>query len=168
MVSARAPGTDRVWRVLERIPDPEIPAITITELGIVRDVRLDDGVPEVSITPTYCGCPALDLIEEDVVAALKAAGFDEVRVSKVLSPAWTTDWIGPEAKERLREFGIAPPGRSTPGIDAQRLHLHARSVPCARCGSARTERISEFGSTACKAHYRCLACLEPFDYFKPL
>lgn len=158
----------QVWRVLARIPDPEIPVITITDLGIVRDVRLEGGAVEVSITPTYSGCPAMDMIERDVVSRLQEAGFSEVRVRTVLSPTWTTDWIGEEAKARLREYGIAPPARCTPGADAQRIHLHARAVPCPRCGSAQTERVSEFGSTACKAHYRCLECFEPFDYFKPL
>jgi len=158
----------QVWRVLARIPDPEIPVITITELGIVRDVRLESGIVEVSITPTYSGCPAMDMIERDVVASLLQAGFSEVRVRTVLSPTWTTDWIAEEAKARLREFGIAPPARRTAGVDAQRVHLHTRAVPCPKCGSAQTERVSEFGSTACKAHYRCLECLEPFDYFKPL
>ncbi len=161
-------NASQVWRLLEGIPDPEIPVITITELGIVRDVRLDAGAVEVSITPTYSGCPAMDMIEQDVVATLKQAGFNEVRVRKVLSPAWTTDWIGEQAKARLRAYGIAPPGHTTPGVDAHRVHLHARAVPCPSCGSAQTERISEFGSTACKAHYRCLECREPFDYFKPL
>lgn len=168
MVSAVAAGSEGIWRVLARIPDPEIPVITITELGFVRDVRLDGGAVEVSITPTYSGCPAMDMIERDVIARLQEAGYREVRVRTVLSPAWTTDWIGEQAKARLRDYGIAPPARTTPGVDAHRIYLHARAVPCPSCGSAQTERVSEFGSTACKAHYRCLACLEPFDYFKPL
>lgn len=165
-----APSLDaaQAWKVLARIPDPEIPVITITELGIVRDVRLESGAVVVSMTPTYSGCPAMDMIERDVVARLQDAGFGDVRVRTVLSPAWTTDWIGEEARARLREYGIAPPVRRGSGVETQRIHLHARAVRCPSCGSALTERVSEFGSTACKAHYRCLECLEPFDYFKPL
>jgi ring-1,2-phenylacetyl-CoA epoxidase subunit PaaD len=147
------------WQILAGITDPEIPVVSITELGIVREVRqLADGV-EVAITPTYSGCPAIHMIEEEIVGRLKQAGYAEVRVKTVLAPAWSTDWIAPAARDKLKDYGIAPPGR---------VNLFARSVGCPRCGAARTERVSEFGSTACKAHYRCLACLEPFDFFKPL
>lgn len=147
------------WDVLAGITDPEIPVVSITELGIVRDVTLRAGGVEVAITPTYSGCPAMHAIEEEIVGRLKQAGYAEVRVRTVLAPAWTTDWIAPSAREKLRQFGIAPPGR---------VNLFPRSVACPRCGTGRTERVSEFGSTACKAHYRCLECLEPFDFFKPL
>jgi ring-1,2-phenylacetyl-CoA epoxidase subunit PaaD len=147
------------WEILAGITDPEIPVISITELGIVREVaQTADGV-EIAITPTYSGCPAMHVIEEEIVGRLKDAGYAEVRVRTVLAPAWSTDWIAPAARDKLREFGIAPPGR---------VNLFPRSVACPRCGAQRTERVSEFGSTACKAHYRCLECLEPFDFFKPL
>ena len=149
----------KAWDVLARIPDPEIPAISITELGIVRSIAERGAAVEVAITPTYSGCPAMRMIEEEIVGELKSAGFAEVTVRTVLAPAWTSDWIAPGARDRLKAYGIAPPGR---------VHLFPKAVSCPRCDSARTERVSEFGSTACKAHYRCLECLEPFDYFKPL
>jgi len=147
------------WEVLSGIGDPEIPVVSITELGIVRGVARRPGGVEVAITPTYSGCPAMQVIEEEIIARLKQAGCGEVKVKIQLSPAWSTDWIAPAAREKLRAFGIAPP---------LPVNLFPRSVGCPRCGSARTERVSEFGSTACKAHYRCLECLEPFDFFKPL
>lgn len=147
------------WQILAGITDPEIPVVSITELGIVRGVTQAAGALEVAITPTYSGCPAIHMIEEEIVGRLTQAGWAEVRVKTVLAPAWSTDWIAPAAREKLKEFGIAPPGR---------VNLFPRSVECPRCGAARTERVSEFGSTACKAHYRCLECLEPFDFFKPL
>lgn len=153
--------------LLAQIPDPEIPVISIAELGILRDVAVgEDGAVTVTITPTYNGCPALAAIEDDIRARLAAAGFEKVRVETVLSPAWSTDWMSDEAKEKLRRFGIAPP-HATRGADAHRITLFARGVPCPLCGSENTERLSEFGSTACKALYRCLDCREPFDYFKP-
>lgn len=160
-------GVETASAVLAGIPDPEIPVISITELGIVRAVSVDGDSVEVTITPTYSGCPALHAIEEDVVARLRAAGFADVKLKTALAPAWTTDWIAPEARERLRAYGIVPP-HAVSGADTHRIHLHARSIACPRCASANTERISEFGSTACKAMYRCLDCREPFDYFKPL
>ena len=153
--------------VLAAIPDPEIPVISITELGIVREVSVDGGSVEVTITPTYSGCPAMHAIEEDVVARLLEAGFAEVKLKVALAPAWSTDWIAPDARERLRAYGIVPP-HPVRGADAHRIHIFSRSVACPRCASANTERLSEFGSTACKAMYRCLDCREPFDYFKPL
>jgi ring-1,2-phenylacetyl-CoA epoxidase subunit PaaD len=147
------------WSILGGIPDPEITSVSIVELGIVREVAVSGDEVEVAITPTYSGCPAMDAIEEDIVARLKDSGYREVKVKRVLAPAWTTDWIAEEACERLRASGIAPP---------QRVNVFPRRVPCPQCGASRTERLSEFGSTACKAQYRCLECLEPFDYFKPL
>ena len=155
------------WEVLRGIPDPEIPVISIVDLGIVRDVTVEGTEVAVAITPTYSGCPAMYAIEEDIVARLRAAGYTQVLVTQRLAPAWTTDWLAPEARERLREYGIVPPGPLR-GIDAHRINIHSRSVPCPRCESQNTERLSEFGSTACKAMYRCLDCREPFDYFKPL
>ena len=136
----------------------------------MRGVEVDGSSVEVAITPTYSGCPALHAIEEDIDAKLLAAGFIHVRIKQQLAPAWTTDWIAPEARERLREFGIVPPQsvHAAGIVDTHRLNLFSRSVACPRCGSPGTERLSEFGSTACKAMYRCLDCREPFDYFKPL
>ena len=155
------------WEVLRGIPDPEIPVINIVELGIVRDVTVDGASVRVAITPTYSGCPAMHAIEEDIGARLRESGYSEVQVTQQLSPAWTTDWMTGEAKERLRGYGIVPPHR-VPGADTHRIHLFARGIACPQCGSENTERLSEFGSTACKAMYRCIDCREPFDYFKPL
>jgi len=144
-------STDALWQVLEQVPDPEIPAVSVVDLGIVRAVRPD----RVLITPTYTGCPATQAIERDIRAALDAAGFREVAIETTLSPPWTTDWISETGRARLKAYGIAPP---TPA--------GARAVECPQCGSIETEEISRFGSTPCKAQWRCRACLEPFDLFK--
>lgn len=158
--------TAQAWDVLGRVPDPEIPAISVTELGIVRDVQAaEDGV-DVVVTPTYSGCPATEAIERSIREALAAAGASHVRVRQQLSPAWSTDWIAEDARERLRAYGIAPPGERSAQV-GQPLSFVPR-VACPRCESADTERLSQFGSTACKALYRCRACREPFEYFKPL
>ena len=154
----------RAWEAAAAVPDPEIPAVTIAELGILRDVKLDDDGRAVAvITPTYSGCPAMLFIEMQVIRALAEAGFLEARVETVLSPPWTTDWVSAEGREKLREFGIAPPQQAS---TAKRALFGEVRVACPRCGSGETERVSEFGSTPCKAHYRCRACAEPFDYFK--
>lgn len=155
------------WEVLRGIPDPEIPVISIVDLGIVRAVSVTGSEVDIAITPTYSGCPAMHAIEEDIVARLQASGYTGVRVTRQLSPAWTTDWMAPDARERLREYGIVPP-HAVGGVDARRIHLFSRSVACPRCGSENTELLSQFGSTACKSMYRCIDCREPFDYFKPL
>jgi len=157
--------TSQVWQVLEAVPDPEIPVLSIVDLGIVREVAWQDDCLLVSITPTYSGCPAAELIRNQVGLALADAGFATARVSEVLSPAWTTDWISGTGREKLRQYGIAPPEKATGrrGLFSPELTIH-----CPRCDSRSTECISEFGSTPCKAHYRCLDCLEPFDYFKCL
>ncbi|PMS14418.1 phenylacetate-CoA oxygenase subunit PaaJ [Trinickia dabaoshanensis] len=165
----------RAWSVLESVPDPEIPVVSIRELGILRGVeRSEDGTLEVVITPTYSGCPAMAHIAEDIAHALERAGLTPHRIKTVLAPAWTTDWITDEAREKLRAYGIAPPGgrcASTPaGASEQTIRFVPRAAAapaCPHCGSAHTERLSQFGSTACKALYRCLDCREPFDYFKP-
>ena len=146
---------EQVLEWLSEVADPEIPVLTITDLGIVRDVDCSDGVT-VSLTPTYSGCPATEAIESSVIAALQERGVDDVTIRRVLSPPWTTDWISPEGREKLRVYGIAPPERRD------------RPVACPRCGAAQTEQVSEYGSTACKAAYKCLECLEPFEYFKCL
>lgn len=172
-VAARAPvDLAAVWRTLASIPDPEIPVISIVDLGIVRAVRREGDGVVVSLTPTYSGCPATELITTAVGDALAAIGV-AARIEIVLAPAWTTDWMSAGAKRRLREFGIAPPGSAVPGtapVDVRGISPLRRTgvtVPCPRCGSARTRLTAQFGSTACKALYRCDACLEPFDYFKP-
>ena len=156
------------WEVLRGIADPEIPVISIVELGIVRDVKVTGSTVQVAITPTYSGCPAIEAIEEDIGTRLRESGYSDVTITRQLSPAWTTDWMEGAARERLRAYGIVPPHPAASGLDAHRLHLFSRSVACPRCGSEHSERLSEFGSTACKALYRCLDCREPFDYFKPL
>lgn len=162
----------RLQAALDRLTDPEIPVITLREMGILRAVRrAADGQVEVVITPTYSGCPAMDQIAGDVARTLREHGIAG-RVVTQLAPAWTTDWMSEAAREKLRAWGIAPPvrcggGDGTDGAPRQYTRRRA-TVPCPNCGSRRTHEISHFGSTACKALYRCLDCLEPFDYFKPL
>ena len=158
---------------LADLSDPEIPVVSLSELGILRDVRTGaDGTPEVVITPTYSGCPAMGQIEDDVRAALTNAGLI-ARVVTQLAPAWTTDWMSDVAREKLRAYGIAPPQcgshaqAGTNVMKFSRQALQREAVPCPQCGSTHTTETSPFGSTACKAMYRCLSCLEPFDYFKP-
>jgi ring-1,2-phenylacetyl-CoA epoxidase subunit PaaD len=160
--------TDRLSearRLIDTVCDPEIPVLTLSDLGIVRDVILeDDGGLEVVITPTYSGCPAMGMIEVNLRAALQEGGFDPVRITTVLRPAWTTDWITENGRRKLREFGIAPPAE--PSQDKKALLGQGRVLACPHCGSTQTEMISQFGSTSCKALFRCLDCREPFDYFK--
>lgn len=157
-------STADIWKALEEIPDPEIPVISIVELGIARDVTVDDGDVTVSITPTYSGCPAMKAIEDDIIRSLKEKGFGTVKVKMIYAPVWTTDWITEAAREKLRAYGIAPPERST--SDKSVLTLHPKKIACPRCGSVHTTMVSQFGSTACKALYKCDECKEPFDYFK--
>lgn len=154
----------QVWRIAAAVPDPEVPVLTIEDLGVLRTVELRGDRVVVDITPTYSGCPAMDTIRDDVVLALTAAGFADVEVRLVLSPAWTTDWMSDAGKQKLRAYGIAPPsGRAAVPAGPIRLAL---SVRCPRCGSLDTREVSRFGSTSCKALYECRACLEPFDHFK--
>jgi ring-1,2-phenylacetyl-CoA epoxidase subunit PaaD len=160
-------AVDHVWDVLGKVMDPEIPVVSVVDLGIVRDVRESAGHIEVVITPTYSGCPATRQIEHDIRAALARAGID-ARLSIELSPAWTTDWISEARRTKLRAHGIAPPAEGNHGGASGKRALFgaAPAVACPQCGSPRTEMISEFGSTPCKALWRCVACREPFDYFK--
>ena len=152
----------RAWAAAAAVPDPEVPCVTVADLGILRGVDLVGGVAVARVTPTYSGCPAVLAIELSVEAALRDAGF-EARVERVMAPAWTTDWITPEGRAKLSAYGIAPPV----GMAGGKASLFADvTVACPRCGSRATEKLSEFGSTACKAQYRCTACAEPFDYFK--
>lgn len=155
-----------VWALLAEVADPEIPVLSIVDLGIVRHVRFEaDGRLHVGITPTYSGCPATEVIRTAVRTALDAAGYADAALEEVLSPPWTSEWLTSAAHAKLKAFGIAPPQEPV----ASPRHLwHAPLVTCPRCGSRATERVSEFGSTPCKAHYRCGACREPFDYFKCL
>jgi ring-1,2-phenylacetyl-CoA epoxidase subunit PaaD len=163
---------EAVWAALETVPDPEVPVISVVELGIVRDVELDGGALTVVITPTYSGCPAMREIERDVRAALAARGWIDARIRTAFSPAWTTDWMTDAAREKLRAYGIAPP-RAGAGGDGQLVPLLRRGataapVPCPFCGSPDTALRSSFGSTACKALHYCLACRQPFEEFKPI
>lgn len=169
VVTGERPTMESIWAALAAIPDPEIPVISLVELGVVRDVCWRGGELVVTLTPTYSGCPATAVIAADVAAALAQAGIAGARIETRLSPAWTTDWIAPAAKKRLAEYGIAPPGRraAVQAIDIGGLGRRGPAVPCPRCGSARTRELSRFGSTPCKAQHRCDDCLEPFDYFKP-
>ena len=168
------PGTlAGAWRALASVADPEIPVVSIVDLGIVRALARDGDSVRVTVTPTYSGCPATELITASIRDALAGAGFPAARVDVALAPAWSTDWMDADAKRRLREYGIAPPGSAVPGtaaIDVRGISPLRRTgvvVPCPRCGSTRTRLTAQFGSTACKALYRCDDCLEPFDYFKP-
>ncbi|MCO6388021.1 1,2-phenylacetyl-CoA epoxidase subunit PaaD [Aliihoeflea sp. 40Bstr573] len=152
----------RAYAAAAAVPDPEVPCVTVADLGILRSVEIVDGVAVAKVTPTYSGCPAVLAIELAVEAALLDAGFD-ARVERVISPAWTTDWITDEGREKLNAYGIAPPVKSSNSI---RSLFGETVVACPQCGSFETERVSQFGSTACKALYRCTSCREPFDYFK--
>lgn len=161
-------ATSRVeaaWAVLQTVVDPEIPVVSLCDLGIVREVLDHGDVLEVILTPTYSGCPATEVIALSVSQALAAAGLGPAKTTHRLAPAWTTDWISARGAAQLREYGIAPPGRC--GAE-QPLRFRPRAVACPRCRSAQTEQLSAFGSTACKSLYRCLSCLEPFEHFKPL
>ncbi|WP_354444690.1 1,2-phenylacetyl-CoA epoxidase subunit PaaD [Ottowia thiooxydans] len=169
------PEFDRIWQALDELTDPEIPVITLREMGILRDVRLGtDGAVEAVITPTYSGCPAMEQIADDVAAALEREGVHG-RVVTQLAPAWTTDWMTDAAREKLRAYGISPPHCASASAEGSVIQFSAArasgksqplDVSCPQCGSINTTEISHFGSTACKALYRCLDCMEPFDHFK--
>ncbi|MDG1210592.1 MAG: phenylacetate-CoA oxygenase subunit PaaJ [Paracoccaceae bacterium] len=152
----------RAWKAAAAVLDPEVPAVTVADLGILRSVEVSDGVATAKVTPTYSGCPAVLAIELAVETALLDAGF-EAKVERVIAPAWTTDWITEEGREKLRAYGIAPPVKASNSV---RALFGETVVACPRCASEDTERVSEFGSTACKALYKCQSCHEPFDYFK--
>lgn len=155
-----------IWKFLEEVPDPEIPVISVVELGVIRDVIIENNkILTIVITPTYSGCPAMKVFEQDIISKLNEKGFEKVTIKTVLSPAWTTDWISDEAKEKLRAFGIAPPinGTEDKGV---LFSEGPKNIACPNCNSTNTKLKSQFGSTACKALYTCYDCLEPFDYFK--
>jgi ring-1,2-phenylacetyl-CoA epoxidase subunit PaaD len=166
--SLTRPGLEQIRTWLEEVPDPEVPAVSVMDLGIVRDVQWAGDELIVAITPTYSGCPATSVIAFDIEAALRARGLDRLRVERRLSPPWTTDWISAAGRKKLEAYGIAPPaeraGDSPSPFD--RFLRKPLVIVCPRCKSDNTSRISEFGSTPCKAQYRCDDCLEPFDYFK--
>ena len=163
MVTESTISNKKIWQILEQVTDPEVPVLTITDLGIVRDVIINnspsgDGGIEVIITPTYTGCPAMDMIAMNIKLALIENGYRNIKITSVLSPAWTTDWMSEEGKRKLKEYGIAAPDK--------KFTIAADGVECPLCNSHNTKLISEFGSTACKALYQCNDCKEPFDYFK--
>lgn len=166
MVSHTLPTQTRLLSLLQHVKDPEIPAISVVELGVVRSVDVDaDGKAIVTITPTYTGCPAMDVMAADIKKELLEGGVPAVEVKLSLAPAWTTDWITDEGKRKLKEYGIAPPEKTA---DIRALKGELPVVPCPQCGSTRTVMLSAFGSTACKALWKCEECLEPFDQFKCL
>jgi ring-1,2-phenylacetyl-CoA epoxidase subunit PaaD len=161
----RMVNTETIWSILEEVNDPEVPVLSVIDLGIVREVIVNDQGVEVVITPTYSGCPAMDVISMNIRMALLQRGYGQITIRTVLSPAWTTEWMSERGKEKLREYGIAPP---TPlqQVCHTKLFHREEAIACPRCQSYHTRLISEFGSTACKALYRCEDCREPFDYFK--
>jgi ring-1,2-phenylacetyl-CoA epoxidase subunit PaaD len=156
----------RAWEVLAQVADPEIPVVSVCDLGIVREVHCRGEHVRVVLTPTYSGCPATELIEGEVRGALLAAGALQVDIETRLAPAWSTDWISAAGRDKLRAYGIVPPDVAVDG--AQPVRIVRRNVECPRCGSRETTQLSQFGSTACKALWRCERCREPFEYFKPL
>jgi len=150
---------DRLYELLSSVCDPEIPVLTLQDLGVLRDISVNDDEVKVTITPTYAGCPAMDTMRSDIESTLAEAGYQKVNVQQSLSPAWTTDWMSENGRNKLRAYGIAPPVTKSCG-------QQTGQIECPQCGHGEVEKISEFGSTACKALYRCQDCLEPFDYFK--
>lgn len=151
--------TAQLFELLGSVVDPEIPVLTLQDLGVLRDISVENGRIKVTITPTYTGCPAMDAMRADIETALAEAGYEHVTVQQSLSPAWTTDWMSESGREKLRAYGIAPPAKTTCGQTSGKIE-------CPQCGSTDINLISEFGSTACKALYQCKDCREPFDYFK--
>jgi ring-1,2-phenylacetyl-CoA epoxidase subunit PaaD len=165
MVTAAISDADlrrRAWDAASRVVDPEIPVLTIADLGVLREVKVSDGHVEVAITPTYSGCPAMNMIALEIELALEREGFAKPKIRTVLSPAWTTDWMSEDGRRKLKDYGIAPPLAAS----SRRALFGVQEVTCPQCGSDNTELLSEFGSTSCKALWRCRSCREPFDYFK--
>ncbi len=162
----------QAWAALDEVPDPEVPALSVCDLGIVRAVRADGAGLEIVLTPTYSGCPATEVISQNVRSAIDAAGLGPARVTLQRAPAWTTDWISESGRSKLTAYGIAPPGPTVRTDGSFPIHFYGRGsqarLNCPRCNSGNTERLSAFGSTACKALYRCLSCREPFEHFKPI
>ena len=154
-----------IWKILNEVPDPEVPVLSIIDLGIVRDVRVTADQVEIVITPTYSGCPAMDVISMQIRMAMLQHGYAHTKITTVLSPAWTTDWMSAAGKDKLKAYGIAPPN-AVPSVCDVELFQQDEAIQCPRCNSYHTKMISRFGSTACKALYQCNDCKEPFDYFK--
>jgi ring-1,2-phenylacetyl-CoA epoxidase subunit PaaD len=165
VIALEKPTAEQVWSWLAEVEDPEIPVISVVDLGIVRDVAWAGDMLEVTVTPTYSGCPATSVIDFEIDRALRERGIRDLRLKRRLSPAWTTAWISESGRRKLRAYGITPP---VEGAAACAGALIPPVVACPRCGSTHTERVSQFGSTPCKASYRCADCLEPFDYFKSI
>lgn len=152
-----------LWELIKEVPDPEIPVLTLTDLGIVRDITMSDDEVCVTITPTYTGCPAMKVFEEDITSKLNENGYQRVSIKTILSPAWSTDWMSEEGKEKLMKYGISPPKGSA---DKASLTGEVKNIPCPQCKSTNSKLVSQFGSTPCKSLYQCADCKEPFDYFK--
>lgn len=165
MVNADNIQANKVWSLLQEVNDPEVPVLSVTDLGIIRDVQIKEDEVEVVITPTYSGCPAITRIEWDIRVKLAEHGYQKVRITTKLSPAWTTSWMSESGKQKLKAYGIAPPN-PVQAVCTPDLFQEEEAVQCPQCNSYHTQIISRFGSTACKALYRCLDCQEPFDYFK--
>jgi ring-1,2-phenylacetyl-CoA epoxidase subunit PaaD len=157
--------TEKIWSLLEEVNDPEVPVLSVVDLGIIRDVRAEGPEIEVILPPTYRGCPAMDAIRMNIRMVLLEHGFKQPTITTVLSPAWTTDWMSEKGRDKLKAYGIAPP-TSMQQVCRPALFQQEEAIPCPRCNSYHTQLISQFGSTACKALYRCEDCKEPFDYFK--
>jgi ring-1,2-phenylacetyl-CoA epoxidase subunit PaaD len=170
--AARASArVQRAWATLQQVLDPEVPALSVCELGIVREVNEFEPELEIVVTPTYSGCPATELIEREILEAIERAGLGPARLRLQRAPAWSSDWITSEGRRKLHDYGIAPPGpaaETTVAIGSIRRRAPAVTIACPRCGSHETTQLAAFGATACKSLYRCLACLEPFEYFKPI
>lgn len=165
MITSTEITEKKIRSLLEEVKDPEVPVLSVLDLGIVRDIKVSETETEVIITPTYSGCPALDVIRMNIQMTLLSHGYKNVKITQILSPAWTTEWMSEEGKRKLKEYGIAPPNPKQQVCD-QKLFAAAEAVQCPHCNSYHTHRVSEFGSTACKALYVCDDCKEPFDYFK--
>jgi ring-1,2-phenylacetyl-CoA epoxidase subunit PaaD len=163
--NSNSAGVRQIWSLLEQVNDPEVPVLSVVDLGIIREVRTVGESFEIILTPTYSGCPAMDMIRMNIRMALLEQGYNSVQLTTILSPAWTTDWMSERGKEKLKAYGIAPPLPSQQ-VCRPALFQREEAIECPHCRSYHTTRISEFGSTACKALYRCEDCKEPFDYFK--
>jgi len=156
---------DQIWELLTQIPDPEIPVISITELGVIRDIEINEREIIISITPTYSGCPAMKVFEDDIISTLTKEGFKNIKIKTIYSPAWTSDWIGDEAKKKLKKYGIAPPEKTSKD-KILLFEENTKKVPCPYCESKDTKLTSQFSSTACKALHYCNQCQQPFEHFK--
>ena len=165
MINDQTISTKKIWQLLEEVYDPEVPVLSVIDLGIVRDVKINDDEIEIIITPTYSGCPAMDVIRMNIKMILLGHGYKKIKITSVLSPAWTTDWMSEHGKEKLKVFGIAPPTTKQQVCHTELFH-EGEAIQCPHCNSYSTKLVSQFGSTACKALYVCENCKEPFDYFK--